>query len=354
MKVVIITDTHAGARNDNIYINEYILDFFKNQLFPYMKENNITKIIHGGDVFDRRKYLNINTLDTWIEEVFDYLERENIQMDVIIGNHDVYWKNTNKVNSVKTTLRCYNNIKLYEKAEEVNVGGLDILYVPWINQENYDHSIEKINNSNCEYLIGHLEIKGFQMHRGTVNTDHGFEPSVFNRYYSVMSGHFHHKSSEGHIHYLGSPYEMNWSDWGDRRGFHVLDTETREIEFIENERKIFLKIDYNDKDKTLEEVMDVDFGLYNSKYVKVVIEENTNPYFFDMFLEKINENNPIDVKIVGKLDDVNGDLVDEITTKDTLTILHEYIENVETEIDKKSLSDIMSDIYHEAINMDIE
>ncbi len=94
--------------------------------------------------------------------------------------------------------------------------------------------------------MGHLEIKGFEMHNGHMN-EHGTEKSVFKRFEKVMSGHFHKKSDDGHIYYLGTQYEMTWSDYKCPKGFHIFDTQTRELSRIENDNTIFKKIIYNDK-----------------------------------------------------------------------------------------------------------
>jgi DNA repair exonuclease SbcCD nuclease subunit len=354
MKIALVTDTHAGARNDNKIINEYYLKFFEEQFIPYLLNNNITKIVHLGDVFDKRKYINIHTLHTWKQKVFDVLEKNNISMDIILGNHDLYYKDTSKVNSVCEVLQSYNNIKIFQSATEKEIYGLKFLYVPWINIDNQKDSFELIKNTTAEILLGHIEIKGFQMHRGSINIDRGFEVSELQKFDYVLSGHFHHKSREGHIQYLGNPYEMTWNDWNSEKGFHILNTQTRELEFIENERKIFHKIVYNDENKTLEEVMNVDFNKYKDMFVKVIVQEKTNPFFYDTFIDKLEEHAPHDLKKVEKIHDVDAEDVDEsISTKDTLTILREHIEDLNIEIDKKKLCDIINELYIEASNMDV-
>jgi DNA repair exonuclease SbcCD nuclease subunit len=355
MRIALITDTHAGARNDSSIFNEYFLNFFENQFLPYLEENNIKKIIHLGDVFDRRKYINFYTLNSWKQRVFDVMRDKNIQMDVIIGNHDAFWKNTNQINSVRELLYQYDNISVYENPYEIEIDSIKFLYIPWVNSENQEESIRMIQNTSAEIMLGHIEIKGFQMHRGSLNLDRGFEVSDFKKFDYAMSGHFHHKSNEGHIYYLGSPYEMTWSDWGDKRGFHIFHTETRKLEFIENHSKIFHKIIYDDANKTLEEVLNHDFKKYTNMFVKVVVSEKTNAYFFDSFVDKLHEYNLHDLKIVEKIDDNEINSVDEtLSSKDTLTIIQEHISELNIEIDKKKLSDIINELYIEASNLDIE
>jgi DNA repair exonuclease SbcCD nuclease subunit len=354
MRIALVTDTHAGARNDNKIINEYYLKFFEEQFIPYLLENNISKVIHLGDVFDKRKQINIHTLHTWKQRVFDVLQEHNIEVDIILGNHDLYYKDTSQVNSVEEILKHYTNINIFSTATEKEIDGLKFIYVPWINIENQKETLDLVRSTTAEILLGHIEIKGFQMHKGSINIDRGFEVSELKKFDHVLSGHFHHKSKENHIQYLGNPYEMTWNDWNSEKGFHVLDTRTREIEFIENERKIFHRIIYNDENKTLEEVMNINFSQYKDMFVKVVVQQKTNPLFYDTFIDKLEENAPHDLKKVETIHDVDAENVDEsISTKDTLTILQEHVENLNIEIDKKKLSDIINELYLEASNMDV-
>ena len=230
--------------------------------------------------------------------------------------------------------------------------GLDILFVPWICAENYQQTMDMINETSAQVAFGHLELKGFQMYRGHVN-DHGFDPSIFNKFDSVVSGHFHHRSSNGNVHYLGTPYEITWSDYNDSRGFHIFDTETRELEFVQNPYRMFHKIFYDDLDKTIEDVVDVDFEPYKDSFVKVVVKTKTNPYWFDMVIDRLEKVAPIEIQVVDAhfhKDDVDDeDIVDE--AEDTLTILNKYIESMNTNVSKKQLDLLVKELYDEALTI---
>ena len=58
MKIALITDTHWGARNDNVIFSNYFRKFYDNIFFPLLEERNIKTLLHLGDVVDRRKYIN--------------------------------------------------------------------------------------------------------------------------------------------------------------------------------------------------------------------------------------------------------------------------------------------------------
>ena len=132
MKVAIITDTHYGAKKGSKHLHDYFELFYKNVFFPALKEHGVEAVIHMGDAFDSRKSIDYQSLEWSKRVVFDNLKDYDVHM--IIGNHDTYYKNTNEVNSPELLLQTYSNIKTYSEPTEVNIGGLDILLLPWINQ----------------------------------------------------------------------------------------------------------------------------------------------------------------------------------------------------------------------------
>ena len=248
-KIALITDQHFGGKQDGQHFMNYIEKFYTNQFFPYLKENNITTVIDLGDTFDRRKYVNFHTLHQVKKFYFDVLAERDIRLHSIVGNHSTYYRNTNSVNSSDLLYGHYHNVNIYSKPFTIHLPQIHtyvhIDIIPWINSENYDETMEFIKNSKSQILFGHLEIDGFAMYKGYVaNT--GLPKKIFNRYEVACSGHYHHKSSKDNIHYLGAPYEITWNDYDDPRGFHVFDTETRELEFIRNKYRLFEKIYYDD------------------------------------------------------------------------------------------------------------
>ena len=285
MKIAILNDTHCGVRNDMVEMSEYQGRFYKEVFFPYLDQNDIKHIIHMGDYFDRRKYINFASLQRNIEHFIKPMQERGITMDLIIGNHDTYYKNTNDVNSPALLLYDQKGVNVIEEPKVMNYDGLDVAMVPWINNENHANTLTMIENTNAQVCMGHLEVAGFAMNKGIIN-EHGISKSIFGKFDTVFSGHFHHKSDDGHIFYLGAPYEFYWNDCDDRKGFHVFDTETRELEFIRNPLTMFNKVHYHDQDKTLDDIMAVDFDHYKGSYVKLIVHTKTNPYWFDMFVDK--------------------------------------------------------------------
>jgi DNA repair exonuclease SbcCD nuclease subunit len=299
MKLAVICDTHYGARSDNLVFLDYTKQFLDKVFFPYIDEHKINHVIHLGDLVERRKYVNINTAARLRRDLLQELGVRQLNVDIIAGNHDVYYKDTNSVNALQELVgRGYPSFNIYTKATEIEIEGIKILLVPWINQENREETFKIIKKTKAQICFGHLDLNGFEMYRGVINRD-GYDPGIFSKFDIVLTGHFHHKHSHSNIHYLGAPLQFNWSDYNDTKGFHVFDTETREVDFVENPFVIFKKIWYNDKDKTIGEVIsDFNFDAFSGCFCKLIIEEKTNPYWFDIFVEKLEEAELSDLQIV--------------------------------------------------------
>jgi hypothetical protein len=353
MKIALITDTHWGVRNDQLAFLDNNKRFLDDIFFPYLDAHSIVDVIHLGDLVDRRKYLNINTAKRLRSDFIQPLHARGITPHLIIGNHDTYYKNTNSVNSIREFYE--NDFRIYESAAEVEFDGVPILFIPWICDDNRDDTLKLIGATNAQIALGHLELAGFEMYRGSP-VSHGDDRVLFDRFDLVCSGHYHHRSTAGNIHYLGSHAEFTWSDYDDPKGFHILDTETREVAFVENPFKMFRKVWYNDKDKTSEEVMDRDFSKYAGAYVKLIVSNKDNPFVFDLFTTKLYEAQPLEVTIVE--DHRNMDSIDEKDllneAEDTLTILSKYIGTIESNVDNKELDKLMRSLYNEALQMETE
>lgn len=354
MKIALITDTHFGARGDSSHFSKYFADFYTNVFFPFLDEHDIKTVFHLGDVFDRRKYINFLSLKECREFFFEPLKARNIQTHIIAGNHDTFYKNTNDVNSVGLLLNEYKNVVTYDTPHEESFEGSDILFMPWICSGNYITSMDVLEKTKCQIVFGHFEINGFEMYKGSF-IDSGFESSIFSKFDVVCSGHFHHKSSKGNIHYLGTPYEITWSDFNDPKGFHVFDTDTRELTFIANPYNIFHKIHYDDLDKESSEVMNIDFEQYRNSIVKVIIKNKTNPYWFDLFIGKLEAAGILDMQVVEDHLNLNleddQDIIDE--AEDTITILNKYVEQLDLKADKQKLEALLRTLYIEAVNLEV-
>ena len=347
MKVAIITDLHFGARNDNISFLDYYEKFYRDTFFTTLKERGITTILNLGDTFDRRKFINFNTLKRSRDMFFDPILENGMSMHMLAGNHDTYYKNTNHVNSVDLLLKEYKNITVYDDPTELEVDGTKIAFMPWICAENYQQSMDFIKNTTAEICMGHFEIDGFVMHRG-VQSHGGLSKTEFEKFDMTFSGHYHHRSNNNRIYYLGNPYELTWSDYNDPRGFHIFDTDTRQLEFIQNPNYMFMRIEYDD---TKQDYDKYDLSVCADKYVRVVVAQKTDFYKFDSFLKNLYNTSPLDVKIIEDFSEfTEGELGGEMNLEDTMQILNGYIDSVETNVDKEDVKVFMRTLYNEAVN----
>jgi|TARA_B110000977_G_C10904699_1_gene426756 hypothetical protein len=237
------------------------------------------------------------------------------------------------------------------KPKVLNYDGCDVAVVPWINNENYAEYTDFIKNCKASIIGAHLELVGFDMMKGMPNT-HGMGTELFDRFELVMSGHFHTKSNQGNIHYLGSQMEFTWSDAHDNKFFHVLDTETRELTPVRNPITIFQKVVYDDR-KTV--YNDYNVETLRDKFVKVVVVNKSEPYLFDRFIDRIQGVDTHELKIAETFDEFMGENVDDsdISIEDTTTLLDSYVDAVETDLDKDRIKNMMRGLYVEAQNQEI-
>ena len=353
MKIALLTDTHFGARNDNLNFNEYFYDFYEGLFFPYLQQNNIKHCIHLGDLMDRRKYVSYRILKDFRERFIQPFNHLKINLHILVGNHDIYFRNTNDVNSLNELLgQRHDNIHLYPEAQEVEFDGFPILMMPWINPQNEIYSFGMMDETKADTMMSHLEISGFEMHGGHIS-EHGFNKEQFKKFDTVFSGHYHKKSDDGQIYYLGTPYQMTWSDYNCTKGFHIFDTETRELTRITNPAKIFDKIYYDD---TQEDYDNHEVYQYRGKYVKLVVVNKNDLYKFDKFTDRLFKADCHEVKIIEDFSDLDANSVsDDIVenTQDTMTLLGNYIDDLDVKLDKNKLKSDMSKLYHEAQDLEL-
>jgi DNA repair exonuclease SbcCD nuclease subunit len=335
-----LTDTHWGAKKGSKHLHDYFELFYKNVFFPAIEEHGVETVIHMGDAFDSRKSIDYQSLEWAKRVVFDPLKKYDVHM--IVGNHDCYYKNTNNVNSPALLLKDYPNIKTYSSPTNTKVCGIDMTFIPWICSENYDETLKVIQKSKAKIAMGHLELNGFRAHRGHTMED-GMDASVFDKFKKVFSGHFHTRSDNGKIFYLGNPYEMYWTDVNDTRGFHIFDTETLEHTPINNPYKLFYNIYYED---TPHQTFDA--REYEKKIVKVIVRKKSNIKSFEKFIDKLYSCGIQELKIIENFEIQESEEFNIDEDENTISILNRYIDESEFNYNKTIIKGILQDIYKQA------
>ena len=345
MKIAIITDQHFGCRKNSKHFHDYFLKFYNDVFFPTLEKEGITTIVDMGDTFDSRKGVDFSSLAWAKDNYYDRLEKMGCEIHTIVGNHTAYYKNTNDVNAVDLLLREYENVKIYSEATDIKIDNLNILLVPWINSENEKMTLEALDNSKSRCVMGHLEFKGFRIHRGFV-MDQGTDVKLFDKFDRVYSGHYHTRSDDGKVFYLGNPYEMYWNDLSDTRGFHLFDTETLEHTPIDNPYKMFYNIYYEDTNHQT-----FDTRKYDDKIVKLIVRKKTDQTQFERFVDKLYNSNVFELKIVENFQLIDNEDFEAFESENTLSILNRYVEESEIDLEKSRIQTMISDVYQEACEL---
>lgn len=346
MRIAIIADSHWGYKNDGETHLRHFVRWHQEHFFPTIRAQRVEHVIHLGDLVDRRKYINFKTAETMREHFLQRVADLGLGMDLVAGNHDVMFKNTNETNALRELVsdrfprfRIHTGPSLMQEAP--------ILFVPWITNSNRQRTMDLIDQCNSKVVCGHLELNGFKMYRNTTEMTHGLDPRPFDKFNLVLTGHFHTHSTRGNIVYTGSPYEMNWSDADDPKGFWILDTETLDLERHESPLKLHRKVHW-DNGGLLE-------GDYSDQIVKVIVKRRDDTKAYDDFMKQLETLGPADVQVVE--DHLHMDVVTDseevATVEDTPVILRRAVEGVDFQ-DKphlrEKLSGFLMDIYSEAIS----
>lgn len=352
MKVAILNDTHCGIRNSSDIFLDNAEKFYSDVFFPYLLEHNIRHIVHLGDYYDNRKFINFRALNRNRNHFLKPLREHGITMDIICGNHDTYYKNTNELNSLKELLGHYmNEVNIIQEPMVQCYDGFKMGLVPWISPENEKQTLEFIANAKCDWIGGHFDIQGYEMMKG-IKCEHGLDRSLFKRFEQVLSGHFHTKSTQDNIMYLGSQMEFFWNDAHDNKHFHVLDTETRELDAIRNPHTLFHRIYYDD---SKHDYLHYDIDDVEGKFVKVVVINKSDSFTFDRFIDRINNREILELKIAENFNEFIGSAVDDqsVLVDDTPTLLNSYIDAVDTDLDKDRIKAEMSNLMIEAQALEV-
>ena len=341
MKILLITDQHFGVRNDNVYFIEHYKKFYGNVVIPFIEKLGIIEIINLGDTFDKRRSINYMSLDEAKKMWFDPITDLGCHMTSLVGNHDIYYKNTLRINAPTELLGEYENVDTVDKPTTLNYDGLDILMLPWICEENYDKTLRILTESEAPVCMGPLELNGFEAHpRHVMQT--GTDMYVFQKFKKVFSGHYHTKSNMDNCYYLGNPYQLYWSDYGARRGFHVFDTETLRTTFYRNPYNTFHKLYYNNK------LVAPNEEELEGTFVKLIVEDKGDYAKFDYNVRKLQDIGLADLKIVEDLSVNLEEGETTVETEDTLTLLDNYIDEIEVKVNKDNVKSVMRSLYMEA------
>lgn len=358
MKIALLNDTHRGLRNASSMFSDHQSKFYSEVFFPYMKDNGITAVLHLGDYFDNRKALNVRCLAEDYEQYIKPCEDLGIANTILVGNHDTFFRNTNHYNSLREVFRNKDSIRIIEDPTELTYGNITICAIPWINSENLDDAMALMGSSTSPVCVGHFEFTGFDMYRG-IPARGGFNADALKHFGLVLSGHYHTKSSKGNVTYLGAQFEMNWSDCGDPKGFHVLDTETLKLEFVLNPNTLHEKIKYDDTVTDYRTIPSIDLlNQYKEKFIKVIRVNVSNNVAFDEFISRLSGVGAHEVRVLDPIEQTpiaesDDSPVEDIDVSDTIALIDTYIDDSPDVENKSTVKKIMTSLHRDALNAEV-
>ena len=341
MKIAILGDTHLDIKHYSEVFHNQFETFYTDIFFPYLLDNRIEYVIQTGDLFDNKKQINFNSLDKIKEYFLNKFEEYNIKLITFPGNHDCpFWKTSLKNNAQSIILKDYKNIKSYDYPTTIIFDKLNIDIIPWICKDNQEEILNFISESESEICIGHFELQGFPVYSG-YDMKTGMSATILNDYKKVISGHYHTKSERGNVIYVGVPYHLTRHDTNEVKGFHILDTETLELEFIKNPFQLFRKIDWIDNIINPKD--------FTNCYVKIIVKGKSDEEQFNKYVKELEEY-AYDIDIVENIMIENEEESEEIEHQDTKEIISKYIKTIKNkEINHNKLEDIIMNLYNEAI-----
>ena len=343
-KVVLITDTHFGCRKGSQFFHEYFEKFYTQVFFPYLDAEGIQEVVHIGDCFDVRKAIDYYSL-SWAKRVFfDPMRDRGIRLHLVVGNHDIFYKTSLKINAPGLNLAEYDNIQVYDTPCTTTIGGEPIAIFPWICDDNAEEAIKVRDETPATIAMGHLELAGFYANQQYMCT-HGLDPKFFNGFDKVFSGHFHKRSSKGNITYIGNAYQMYWNDEGEKRGFCTFDVQTQELSYIDNPFPMFHKLYYNESKPKL-----IKYHTYKDSFVKIIVEDKSTPQKLSHMVDELYRVGAHDVKVIENMDVTLDDDI-EVESEDTLTTLSNYVYAMEgnvTDQNKANIIEVFKSLYTEA------
>lgn len=354
MKIILLADLHIGAKQGAQVMIDHQKKFF-DFMFDYIDKNNIDTIIQLGDANDGRKYANYKVINFAYECLYDVLESRKITYHTLIGNHDVFYKETLDITSSNLLLRNYKYIHVHDQPTTLCFDNVTFDIIPWICNDNQQQCLDYIANSTSDYCCGHFAINQFPVF-GSVLYQEGHDRALFKHYKQVFSGHFHTRSHQANISYIGTPYQLTWSDANTSNGFVVFDTQTLTWEYIDNPDRYYYYVTYDDSNPT--NTTNVDLLNLENSYVKLIVNSKSKPFLFNNFINRIFGKHPADVKIIDQqlIDLSNKTIVKQDgQVKQTIDLITDYINNSEV-TDKQQLITLMQSLYNEALTMqdDIE
>lgn len=340
MKVALISDLHFGVKQSDSTFQKSQLSFFEKQLVEELKLRSIDTIFVLGDVFDTRQSVNVQTSNVVLHLFKDIFEDFNVH--IIVGNHDLYYKNTTSVNSLKQ-LDLLSNVTVYETPKKIEFDGHSVTFLPWITDYKNFTGTEQ-----SEYCFAHLDVAGFMMDKINMCSEGISIKQLADNYKHVYTGHFHTRSKKKigdcDITYIGSPYQLTRIDMGQDRGCTILDLDTNTTELIVNTESIrYVKLTYPDVPDNIEDLV-----AHNYVDIDIPYElSDESKKIFD-YMQTVNSNSAISVtQNIGKKPELTVSAVEkDLSNIDLFSLFKSYTDQL-TNVNKEQIYAELTTLYND-------
>lgn len=356
MTIAIITDTHQGARSSSSIFRSYMQFWYDTEFFSKLKADSIKTILHLGDFFDNRNAISVHDIDFVVGWFAQQIIDGDFEFIIVLGNHDVAFKNTNKIHSLAVLKAAApNNVTVIEECTSKDIEGQLYALVPWINSENYDDTMNFLANQQFKevtIVAGHFEIAGAKHYASSSPAEHGLNAELFKEFQEVWSGHFHHKSKLSNVRYMGSAFHLNWQDYGDARGHHLFDAATQTLTFVENTTCLFRMVTF--EADVFKAMTDAEYlELFEGMFVRLVVSSEYNRVDLMDTVSKINRAKPHDLQVVNTYaltEDTTSDSAEDVEARTSKTT-QQYIDDYMTDnpqYSDKAVRELMTKLFDEA------
>ena len=287
-RVAIISDLHLGVHMNSPAWHDISIQWVK-WLVNELTEKDIKKIIFCGDFFHNRSEITVNTLHA-ASDLLEHLKGFNLYM--ITGNHDSFYKNDSRVNSI-SILNGRPNITVIDKPTLIQMYGKELFFAPW--------GTDLIDMKECDIMFGHFEIESFKMNSFKL-CDHGFKTKDLLKFAPIIiSGHFHLREErnyeKGTILYVGCPFELDFGDADSTKGYYILDINTKQYTFYPNTvSPKHYKISLSDLIK-IKNFNTEGKQLFGNNIVKLSIDKTIDSADLEKLSFKINTHEPLSLII---------------------------------------------------------
>lgn len=275
-KIFLLGDLHLGVRNNSTEWFEiqksFLLDFFIRKIEEDGFDPEQDVLFQAGDWNHVRESTNVRIWNSSLDIAEALSNKFKRGVYIILGNHDVYYKDRTDTHSLKGYDRMFPNFKIFEKPEVLQVNNKHkFLMLPWIESVDEISQVVLNHSGKVDYILCHADIKGFRLNKWAT-LEHGLEINDLQAFKRIYSGHIHIRQENLNSLYVGTPYHMDRGDRGNSKGFYILDFSTGDLveRFVENtESPQYVKYD-------MFELLNMNFNeistLFKNNFVDVMIE----------------------------------------------------------------------------------